>query len=68
MTETDQVKILCEKAREVHRVAERRYEEIVEQAEQFGELCKFLESIARKPGQLGFLEGWKNRVAYLTYE
>ena len=32
------------------------------------ERLKFLESIARKPGQLGFLEGWKNRVAYLTYE
>ena len=45
MTETDQVKILCEKAREVHRVAERRYEEIVEQAEQFGELCKVLDGV-----------------------
>ena len=32
------------------------------------ERLKFLESIARKPEQKGFLEGWKNRVAYLTYE
>ena len=32
------------------------------------ERLKFLESIARKPSQRGFLEGWKNRVAYLTYE
>ena len=45
MTETDQVKILCEKAREVHRVAERRHEEIIEQAEQFGELCKVLDGV-----------------------
>lgn len=29
----------------MHRVAERRYEEIVEQAEQFGELCKVLEGV-----------------------
>ena len=32
------------------------------------ERLKFLESIARKPSQRGFLEGWKNRVAYMTYE
>ena len=32
------------------------------------ERLKFLETLARKPGQLGFLKGWKNRVAYMTYE
>ncbi len=32
------------------------------------ERLKFLETLARKPSQRGFLEGWKNRVAYMTYE
>ena len=45
MTETDQVKILCEKAREVHREIEREYENVVTRAEELNELNKVLEGV-----------------------
>ena len=45
MTEADKVKILCEKAREVHREIEREYENVVTRAEELNELNKVLEGV-----------------------
>ena len=45
MSEADKVKILCEKAREVHREIEREYENVVTRAEELNELNKVLEGV-----------------------